>query len=272
VKVSLAKKKRLLVRKLEILLILALFFLVKAEAGSFNRLIVDTDSLYLRAGPNQNFEVLRKLKKGEILKKVSEKYGWTEIELPSDIRLYISGDYISKQGFLGTVNADSVNVRVAPLLNATVLGQLNKGDTVSITNSDTDWIEIMAPKGFTGWVKSGYLKSYSADIIEPEKKQDLKDEIINPVSFSQAELKIENKETSSQAKSEKESPVDVFKGRVEDVGRVFNKKSQYKLVTPEGRKYYLIDFDAGIIVYLGREVTIEGELVSDDVIKIIKMF
>jgi len=267
------------VKKLKILLIFTAVFFAQAEAGSLNRLIVDRDSLYLRAGPNQNFEVLKNLKKGEILKKVSEKYGWTEVELSTDIRLYISRDYISQKGSLGIINADRVNVRAAPSLNAAVLGQLNKEDTVSIINSNVDWIEIAAPKGFTGWTKSEYLGDYSADIIENEKSQDLKDETIHSVSFSHAELKkefsadiVENEKASSNAESKKEFSVDVFKGRVEDVGRVFSRKSKYKLVTPEDGKYYLTGFDAGIVVYLDREVTIEGELISENVIKVIKMF
>ncbi|MDP8234486.1 MAG: SH3 domain-containing protein [Candidatus Saelkia tenebricola] len=255
--------------KLKILLILTLVFTVQYRAMSFDGLIVDMDILYLRAGPNQNFEVLKKLKKGEILKKVSEKYGWTEVELSTDVSLYVSDDYVSLKDSIGIIDSDRVNVRVCPTLKATVIGQMSKGDTVSIVGVHPGWVEIVSPKGFTGWAKTEYLGSYLADIeetvsksvpvvMENAQKEDLIEEItqvITPV--------VEPKEVSSD---------DVFRGTVEDVGRLFYRKSKYKLITPEGKKYYLIGFDSGITVYLGQEVTIEGELIAKDVIEIIRIF
>jgi uncharacterized protein YraI len=55
-----------------------------------------------------------------------------------------------------------LNIRNAPSLSGTLLGQLNPGQTVGLTgfrSADSGWVEIFRPGGGTGWVSAQWVNT-----------------------------------------------------------------------------------------------------------------
>ena len=67
------------------------------------------------------------------------------------------------------IRSDRVNIRNAPSLKASVLFQLNNGDTVYATgktatdSNGDDWYQIKTSSGKTGWVFGRYIDTTSTD-------------------------------------------------------------------------------------------------------------
>lgn len=218
--------------------------------------------LYLRAGPNRNFEVLKELKKGDILKSVEEKYGWTRVVLPDDVPLYIYRQMVAVSGDRAVVVKNRVNVRARPNLNSTMVGQVNKGDTLTVIGMEADWVKIRPPSGFTGWVKSEYVEKceYNSS-IETQEDEEKKEEI----AVIEDQREMESPEEEGSGLQQPEPGYQIFTGKISEVGKILGRKSKYKLKT-EGGIYYLRGDENLIFKYLGREVTIEGEKVDEDLI------
>lgn len=243
---------------------IAAIFLLGIELNSYSATYkqVAVEHLYLRAGPNKNFEILKKLKKGDVLETVGSKYGWTQVILPSDVEVYVYRELVSINGEQAMVVKNRVNLRAKPSLKSTVLGQVNKGDILKVVEVGSEWIKVHTPPDLTGWVKSEYLEEYEfkpvAEMPQEEK---------TPVSEKEKveKEKIEKKEEQQSTEQEPEIKYQVFSGIIADVGRIWGRKSNYKLITTE-RIYYLKDPQQLTINYIGQEVTIEGEKVDEDVI------
>lgn len=57
----------------------------------------------------------------------------------------------------GVCTGNRVNVRVTPSQNGRSIGQLNKGDSLSVLESEGEWSKITCSKG-EGWIKTQYIK------------------------------------------------------------------------------------------------------------------
>ena len=224
---------------------------------------VNVESLYLRAGPNKNFEILKKLKKGDVLEFVEKKYGWTRVVLPSDTPLYVYREMVAISGNRAIVVKNRVNVRARPHLNSSVVTQVNRGEILRIMDMEKKWIKIYPPAGATGWVKSEYLKEYEQKPVSD-----------TPTDTAEKEVAVEEEQESEEIGAQESSrdqlsivQNQIFRGKITDVGRILGRKSRYKLETEEGM-YYLKGSEDMILQYLGREVIIEGEKVDRDLIYI----
>ncbi len=241
-----------------------LFLGIELNSYSATYKQVAVEHLYLRAGPNKNFEILKRLKKGDILESVGNKYGWTQVILPSDVGVYVYRDLISIDVFQAIVVKNRVNLRAKPSLNSTILSQVNKGDILKVVEVKSDWVKVQPPPDLTGWVKSEYLKEYEfkpvVEIPEEEKP---------PVSEKEKteKEKTEKEEEQQAISNEPKINYQFFRGVIADVGRIWGRKSKYKLITTEGI-YYLKGPNQLILSHMGEEVTIEGEKVDEDVIYI----
>lgn len=247
------------------------WFLLSSLIGEAKLYEVVVDNLNLRAGPNQNFEVLKKLQKGEKLEVVYQRYGWCKVKLPPDVILFIYKRYVDKLDGKGVVNANRVNVRARPSLKANVVGQLNEGDEVEIIEGSGNWYGIQAPLNCYGWVKAEYLKPWEVaekekEVEEKEVEKDLEEAVTQEV-----ERVVEEEGISPEGEETAFVGEEIFRGKLKEVGRIFGRKSRYKLVTPEGCIYYIIGKDEELIPYLDQEVIIKGEKIEEDLIKVLSI-
>lgn len=123
------------------------------------------DRVRIRAGGNNNFEVLDIIAKGETLIVAGKSFQWYKIHLPQSALAYIHADFVSDVGpQIAEVTGDRVNVRAAPLPKATILGQMKKGDKVFVRDRTGEWVAIRPGDSLFGWVHESLLAFKSQQI------------------------------------------------------------------------------------------------------------
>ncbi|MBN1793774.1 MAG: SH3 domain-containing protein [Candidatus Omnitrophica bacterium] len=129
------------------------------EAPAFQRFVgsAATDNVYIRSGPNKNFEILHKLEKGEEVVVVEKQYDWFSVLLPTEARCFITKEFVTIARKESFVNADSVNLRSRPSISSSVIGQANIYDEVIIVDSQDNWYRIIPPRSARGWVHANFI-------------------------------------------------------------------------------------------------------------------
>ncbi len=126
---------------------------------------VTADGVNVRAGQNANFERLCRLKKFDEVVVVGRDYNWYKIQLPPETEVSISGKYVRLLNYRqGELTVDHVNVRARSDVNATILGQLDKGVRLRIREKREGWYKIEPPANVYGWVSDQFLAFKSKDV------------------------------------------------------------------------------------------------------------
>lgn len=119
--------------------------------------IVSTNSLRVRTGPGTSFEVAGSIHKNDKVEILNQDGDWLEVNTPIG-KGWVSKEYIQTKSekSTGKITASSLNVRTSPSLESNVLGQIRKGETVTIYSEKENWVEI----GFNkqrAWISSEYV-------------------------------------------------------------------------------------------------------------------
>jgi uncharacterized protein YgiM (DUF1202 family) len=127
---------------------------------------VDANHVNVRGQPRLNSEVVTRLAKDqkvtvieEITKNNSgpdEPSAWAKIALPSDVHVWVNSSFID--GSNKTVKPKKLNVRSGPGENFSVLGRLERGESINQVSTKGDWLEIEAPTNAYAFVAAQYLK------------------------------------------------------------------------------------------------------------------
>ncbi|MCB9757287.1 MAG: SH3 domain-containing protein [Candidatus Omnitrophica bacterium] len=153
---------------------------------------VTTKTTNVRAGQNANFESLGQLNKGDDIVVVGASYDWRKIKLSSEIKVYVSAGFVKDLGNgTGEVMANRLNIRATASNNASVLGQLKKGELIRIINKKDDWYEIESPDQSFGWILKDFIAFKSSQIPParlvqvPVQKVDMDKlpEVVKPVEL-----------------------------------------------------------------------------------------
>ena len=131
------------------------------------------DNVNLRAGADKNFEVLSILNSDDTLMVLGRSYDWYKVELPQSAHCYVAKEYIEKRDTGEYASkADSLNVRSRPGVDSSILGQINRGDVVSVVGEDRDgWYEILPVKNTYGWVYFGLINKVTMQPAAEELPQ-----------------------------------------------------------------------------------------------------
>lgn len=202
--------------------------------------VVEKSKIKVYSGPNENFEIVSSLGKDSEVLVLGHSYGWYRLELPEHSLVYVNKMFVERTEVdKGKVKGERVNVRAGAGTTFTILGQLNKGNIVTIAGEDKDWFKIESFKNLSGWVKADYIKFFSA--VEKEKsKEDKKEE--------QKTISDEKLSTTS------------IQGLLSDVGNIINRPAAYKLLSAEGDIiYYLKPAEKiNLAGYINSKVNISG--------------
>lgn len=125
--------------------------------------VLTGDKVRVRTGASKKHKILAELPKGVGVKVVAKKGDWYEIEMPDEVILVVSKNYVKeirKEGGIleGQVTGENVNVRTGTEATDVRIGALNKGDKVTIVGSKTGWYKIRPPKNFTAYIFAKYVK------------------------------------------------------------------------------------------------------------------
>lgn len=110
----------------------------------------------LRLQPNLDGPILRELSAGDLVVALGEVDDFYAVEAPADIKGYIYRTYVLD----GVIEGNHVNIRIAPDLSSSIIGQLNSGDHVTGTTSPLDkkWFEINLPNSTRFYVSKEYVE------------------------------------------------------------------------------------------------------------------
>ena len=128
--------------------------------------VVDANHVNVRGQAKLNSEVVTRLSKGQnvtVIEEIihnnsgpEEPSAWARIALPTDVHVWINTGYIDAAN--KTVKPKKLNVRGGPGENFSVLGRLERGETVHQVSTKGEWTEIEAPTNAYAFVAAQYLK------------------------------------------------------------------------------------------------------------------
>lgn len=133
---------------------------------------VNTSRLNVRQAPSSSAKLLATISRGASIKTLAVLGDWLEIEFNGDTA-YVAAQfvdlvYISK-GYYAKVSADSLNVRSAPYINASLFGQITLGGQIWVEGQQQNWSQIRF-NGNRGYVASRYLTPI--DNIDTDNEQE----------------------------------------------------------------------------------------------------
>ena len=127
--------------------------------------VVVAHHVNVRTRPGMSGEVLTKLTNGEpilVLEEIKLKHSgpeepsaWAKIALPTTAHAWIKSSYIDP--VTKTVIPKKLNLRGGPSENYGIVGQLMKGDLVTVLENKDDWTQIAPPAGTYAFVAAQYL-------------------------------------------------------------------------------------------------------------------
>lgn len=133
----------------------------------------------LRVKPDLESHVLRQVNKDDLLLILAEEGEFYAIQPPKETKAYIFRSYVLDD----RVEANRVNVRLEPHIDAPIIAQLQAGDNVKgrICPMNHKWLEIDAPKETRFYVSKEYVVSAGGPEFLPtmEKRKGEATELLN---------------------------------------------------------------------------------------------
>ena len=134
---------------------------------------VAVNDLNMRGQAGLKGEVVGHAKKGDAVTVISEinldkpaagePSKWAKIALPSGTKVWVNSHFIDETN--KTVVAKKLNLRGGPGENYSVLGELEKGTTITEIISKGDWTQIEAPASAFAFVAAEYLKQDASMLV-----------------------------------------------------------------------------------------------------------
>lgn len=141
----------------------------KMQAAS-SSIIIASDSVNVRTGPGLSYPLAKKAKRGEKYPIIKEKGDWIQIQLSLGKSGWVVNWLVTKdtektvkaantlEKTAATANTSQLRVRSGPGTSFQVVGSLNKGQEVTILNSNENWYKVSASFG-EGWVSKAYIST-----------------------------------------------------------------------------------------------------------------
>jgi len=229
------------------------------------------DDVNVRADSTVSATAIVQLSKDQSVYVVSSRFDWYKIQLPKESRVYVKASFINAPPLptaapasanntpdtanisptQGTVNADNVNMRLKPDINAPILGKLKKETSVTIHSQTAGWYAIEPIAAF-GWIHSRFLtKTNSLEGLDP--KMDL---------AAQEAAKEAAQEAARALEREQKDRI-TLTGTIHAIKRLFRHETSYRLESFEGDSFVLRADPEALKTLAGRHAKITGKIIAD---------
>ncbi len=153
----------------------------------------------VRAKADLESPIVRQMNKNELLLITSEEGDFYGVEPLKDTKAYVFRSYILDN----IVEANRVNVRLEPHVDAPIIGQLQAGDKVqgTVCSMNHKWLEIAPPKGTRFYVAKEYVVQAGGPeyLANMEKRKSQVDELLTSAYLNaEAECKKEYEQMAPQ--------------------------------------------------------------------------
>ncbi len=127
---------------------------------------ITADVVNVRENPGPSFRVIDQVRKGEQFSVENEQGDWIQIKLDAEQTGWVASWLTEKQqrevNKTATITVNNLNVRTEPSTNSEVIGQLHKGDLVTVQREENSWSQISF-QSRTAWVSSQYVRIGTTD-------------------------------------------------------------------------------------------------------------
>jgi len=109
----------------------------------------------IRAKADLDGKIIMQQNKDDLVLVIGDEDAFWAIQPPDEIKAYIFRSYVLEN----TVEANRVNVRLAPSVEAPVIGQLESGTKITgeICNENRKWLEIKPPKSTKFYISKEFI-------------------------------------------------------------------------------------------------------------------
>jgi len=134
--------------------------------------IIQSNAVFVRCGPGDNYYPTMKLDKGTKVKVVGARFDWLKVVPPEGSFCYVAKLYVDRHGVgqVGRVNKDSINVRAGSSLSALKIGilcELRQNEEVEIIGEEQEYFKIKPPAGAYLYVNKKFVEP------DPEAKPEV---------------------------------------------------------------------------------------------------
>ena len=170
----------------------------KGEFKSFTGKLI-ANKVRIRAKPDLDSPIIRQMNKNDLLLVVGESNDFYAIEPLKDTKAYVFRSYVLDN----VVEANRVNVRLEPHIDAPIIGQLQIGNRVDgyVCTMNHKWLEIRPPRGTCFYIAKEYVESvggpeYLANM--DKRKTQVEDLLSSAYMSAEAECKKDYEEMAPQ--------------------------------------------------------------------------
>lgn len=177
---------------------------------------VDANHVNVRGQPRLNSEVVGRLAKDQkvtVIEEITrnnsgpdEPSAWAKIALPSDVHVWVNTAFIDTAN--KTVKPKKLNVRGGPGENFSVLGRLERGESVNQISAKEDWLEIEAPTNAYAFVAAQYLKQEASPAAAPIEPAPATATVTNEPAIAAAPAEAPAVTNTAQPAPETNAPVE----------------------------------------------------------------
>ncbi len=156
-----------LTRKTFLCLMCALILLIMLmfPGAAYARVVeVQKDTVNIRQGTGTNTAIVGKSGKGKIYAWTGASGDWTKISFSGGKSGYIRNDLLKAYESV-EMTGSSVRVRKSPSLKGAVLGSVNKGDILAVSDYQDGWYKVSF-KNADGWVSAEFARLAQAASIQ----------------------------------------------------------------------------------------------------------
>jgi len=143
------------------------------EPATVNRARVN-----MRGGPSFSAEVVGQLQKGDQVTfieevpvekpKPGEPAKWAAIKLPTNTPVWVFNDFLNADK---TVKVPRLNLRAGPGENYSVVGRLQRGDSIKPIREVEGWVQIETPENARAYIDASYItRTEPTKVYEPPTK------------------------------------------------------------------------------------------------------
>ena len=103
--------------------------------------------------------ILAFITRGTPVRVLSERGAYVSVQIPNGLAVWVYGKLITDMGKIAVVNTPNVRARSMPSTGADsqVLGQLRKGQKISIISRQGEWTRLRALNSVAGWMRRDQL-------------------------------------------------------------------------------------------------------------------
>ena len=150
-------QSRLIKSKLFLLIFLFPIILFSENFSPFTGKITG-NKVRMRSSADLDSEILKQFNKGDLVLVVGEKDNFWKIAPPKDIKGYVFRSYLIND----TIEANRVNLRLAPNTDSLIIGQLQQGQKINgeVYAKDNKWIEMNLPENIGFYIAKEYIDNF----------------------------------------------------------------------------------------------------------------